>query len=259
MFDLDDTLISTSRVYYDIQIKTIAYFLECSEPYARPPREFLDVLRMIRQGELDKSQSSEVYSSLGMNEYAGSPELFPKSLTEAFIECMLRAGVYPTREQAEHVYELGMSIFSAEYKLLPGARKLVEYLDRRSDTLVFILTQGSPNLQKPKVSGRKLFKKIQKILVVPITTSKNIGLRALKEEYEDVDTWIMVGDSTTRDINPALVEGIVAVHITNAMSDLEDSYVIDIGDTRKRYLPVHNLYEAEKVLKEAVYGKKLSV
>lgn len=260
VMDLDDTLISTSKVYADLQIELMRYLQQCLHPFSIPPSVVIEVWDLIRKDpEGSFERSLEHYRKLAVDEDSQSPEGFPQRITEVFIECMLRSGVMPTREQARHVYEMGMTIFTADYLMLPGARKLIEYLSRRADTKIFILTHGSPELQKPKVAERAIFARFQEIVVLPLEISKGTSLREMQKEYEDVDTWIMVGDSVVRDINPALAEGLLAIHVKRCMEDYENARVIDIGGSRDRYFPVYDLYAAEKFLKEAVYGKEVQV
>jgi FMN phosphatase YigB (HAD superfamily) len=249
IFDLDDTLLATSTVYYGLIIRAMGMVEDAVQPWFIVPERILEVYRLVCGGEITEGASS-LFDQLGM--YDGSPDVFPKRLAETFIECCLEGGHIPSEEEVKRVYALGLRIFKADYKLVPGAVKLINTLDRKPNVRMFIITHGSPTLQEPKLTGKDVFSKFEKIVVCPIKISKGVEIKKLMEDYDDITEWIMVGDSIPSDINPALAAGILAYNVQKGMSHIAEGKVLDIGSSLDRYKSFRDLDSLEFFLRKTI-------
>jgi FMN phosphatase YigB (HAD superfamily) len=253
IMDLDDTIISTSPVYYRSLIELMSFIEDSIYPRFLIPERILEVYRIVESGDCSP-EAQELYHETTVENIAKYPDRWPKKLAETFIECCLEADKIPTREEVQKVYNLGLRIFEADYRMIPGAIRLINYLAKKANTRLFIITHGSEVLQERKVTSKEIFKKFEKIVVCPIAVSKGVEIKKLMEEYDGITDWVMIGDSIPSDINPALSLGIPALNVRQYMSHIADGTVLDIGDSKSRYRSFRDLSEVEEFLKKTIYN-----
>jgi len=255
IFDLDDTLLATSNLYYSLIIEMMAMVESCSSPSFLAPEKILNVYRIVTSNKTSV-ECETYYEEMDIENMDVYPDRFPRYLAETFIESCLQAGVFPKKEDVQRVYDVGTKIFSHTYRLVPGAMRLLQYLFSRKDVRLFIVTHGSEKLQAPKMRDKeRTFSRFDRIVVVPSSISKSVAIKELIEKNDNIDEWVMVGDSITKDINPALAVGIRAILVRKHMSHIAEGEVVDIGDTRKRFVDIDDMGDLYEYMKERYLPK----
>lgn len=254
IFDLDDTIISTSPVYYDIIIDLLKMVSNRVKPSFVPPERVLKLFELVSAGEILDLGPYEKKEIL-FEELGSSPETFPYRVVETFVAACLEGGVIPTKEDVVKAWNLGNRIFTANYKFMPGARNLIYKLSRRLDTKLFLITQGSEKLQRPKLVD-DTFLNFDRITICGNDESKSTEIKKLISDFDNIENWAMIGDDVNRDINPALSCGIWAIHVSINTSPRADGDVIDIGDTLKRYKKFYDIGDVYYFLKEVVFNSE---
>jgi hypothetical protein len=253
VLDLDDTLLAASNVYYMALLDTMRMVEQDLYPYFMYPGDMLDTFHEVEDrvwaGEFGHTEyfDKEIHESSLVR---GSS--FPRELGEFYAECMLRQGTVPQRPRVTKAYEFGERIFDvSNYRLVPGAKGLIHFVTNCDRIVPFILTHGDEKLQLPKVK-KDVFNGFEKIIISPLSSDNGERVKKLAEEYDDIDEWIMVGDSIPRDINPALAEGYQACHIVRHSSHISEGDIIAIGDSLDRYHRFDNVSDFTKYLKGVV-------
>jgi phosphoglycolate phosphatase-like HAD superfamily hydrolase len=239
VFDLDDTLVASSTIYYAIFSKVYETVLWDMYPTFINPGEIWHIYKTLSSGEC---LSDERISSIGITGLH-KDDLFPRVMVETYIESCFSKGVMPKWDTARAVELHANHIYTHKYKMMPGAMKLLNYAARTKDITLFLLTSGSERLQRPKIEDKKIFNHFESITICPITKGKGEKLKELKEEYDDIDVWFMIGDSVPSDINPALANGYVACHIVKNMSHIAEGELLQVPCVMDRYLRFQDLDE----------------
>lgn len=258
ILDLDDTCLGTSPVYDAIIFEALKTITEDLNPLHIKPEDMFAIFDLMHWQ--DPTNDTHLANLDEADEIMRSPYRFPKSLVKVYVECCLRVGKFPEQEIADKLYKMGMKIFTSDYKLLPGAKRCIDYLNRSNNFTLFLITLGEQELQVPKIKAKKMFLNFERIMVCPFDTNKGSVIKNLREEYDNIDRWVMVGDSISVDINPALACGIDAFHVTLNQGAHSRGDLIAVGDRLKRYREFKDLTEVREYLEEiSKNDRKISV
>lgn len=250
VIDLDDTILATSTVYYQLYTKMCSYFYQYVSPMYVAPGRLLELYALVERGRMP-ADVEQLYAIGGQEVFSSDPDGFPRTLTLTFSAACLEAGKVPSVKALEHVHEIGRRIYTAKYTYMPGARRMLSMLFQCRSFDMFVLTQGPPALQKPKLDD-PWFSKFHRIIIVPMETSKGDVIVDLMAEFPNHKRWVMVGDSVKRDINPALAVGAMTVHIKQAMDDRENEKVLWLPPAEQyRYQSCYDWYQAQRYVMKA--------
>lgn len=225
IFDLDDTLIHTHRV-----------FLALTEEFLR---------RMAALGLADEN----VYYTLDAfdrenieSAEAYVPWAFPRAMRQTY-EFYCEKYFAPYDEAvAEELEALGESFRYAEYPLIDGAKQLLDEVLEAGHTTV-LLTQGAYDEQRFKVEQQNLAEFFAEIIVVDKKTPQVLANIMQRHGFAPADT-IVIGNSPKSDIAPALASGVYPIKVAVTDSwDFEEQPLF--GD----YAEADSLAEAGRLIR----------
>jgi len=186
IFDLDDTLIDTSHVYY----------------MAR--KSFLDVLA---EAGVDPGESLEVFEDIDSENtlrFGFVPERYGLSMKQTVHRLCSSSRREFGRDLDRKIEWCGRIVLDTYPELIEGARELLEWVSRRFR--IALLTRGVFDLQMRKLEKAGLRQYFER---VEVTDAKDAHLfRALIQEMGQTasETWV-VGDTIKSDVNPGLEAG----------------------------------------------------
>ena len=186
IFDLDDTLIDTSDVYY----RARKNFIQILEEEGVDKREALSVFETIDGEQIKK---------LGF-----VPDRYGKSMLLAYEDIADKHGIDKSIETVEKIKNCGHVIFNEYPRLIEGSLDLLDWA-AKNYTLA-LMTRGIPELQLSKVRAVGIEAYFKKIDVVESKNAATVRLMLEKLGVHPTLTWV-VGDSIKSDINPGVEVG----------------------------------------------------
>lgn len=218
-FDLDDTLMKNAFTYNQPFIDFVGYLTEIFD-YRVPSIGTIAVY----QQDIDLALGKEINPRTG-KQYAFCKNRFPDSLADTYRTlCENGFGEYDGAV-AEHCREIGMRAFDVEnyhkVGLSPGAEDLLNFLQKQGHRLVLV-TKGDEWVQNRKIEALNLHRWFSDIYIVEhktpkayldiITSLQARDRRAHRKQCEVAST-LVVGNSFSSDIKPALEIGMHAIFI----------------------------------------------
>jgi FMN phosphatase YigB (HAD superfamily) len=265
IFDLDDTLLSTSPVYYKTFVQMMLWLYEDMVPHFIRPEEIIEVHDSVRAMRVPKKaqvtcdvmfEDLEIDSKNDISDY-------PRQLVEVYIECCLRAKEEPKRETAIRIHRLANEklVHPDSYRFMPHALKLLKYLVARQNVRLFLVTAGPKNLQMPKIESRVIFSRFDRIKLLPISQIHEKGrvFKEWQEEFDYITEWIVIGDSVPIDMNPALATGCFAIHVVDNQSHLAPGSLVAVPNLKERYIKVEDLDDVYRLLSKGLLNAKSTV
>lgn len=224
IFDLDDTLIHTHRL-----------FLQLTE-------EFLQ--RMAALGFADEN----VYYTLDAfdreaieSSEAYVPWAFPKAMRRTY-EFYCEKYFAPYDEAvADELEALGESFRYAEYKMVDGAKSLLDMAAEAGHTLV-LLTQGGYEEQRFKVEQHNFNEFFDEIIVVDKKSPQVLVNIMQRHGFAPAQTAV-IGNSPKSDIAPALAVGAYPIKV-----EVTDSWDFEEQELAGAYLTAHSLAEVWRLI-----------
>ena len=187
IYDLDDTLVDTSEVYY----------------FAR--KNFLNILK---QQNFSIEQALDVFENIDTHNveiYGHKPERYKISMLQTY-ETLCKKSHITKSEIITNAIDVCGNIKKKKMpELISDAEKLLKWGKKRYRQVLF--TRGSESLQTQKIKYAGLSDFFDVIKIVEIKNT-NVLCSFLKEiRANSQDCWI-IGDSIKSDINPAIELGI---------------------------------------------------
>ena len=230
-FDLDDTLIPTTRNYIDAEEKLSDFILDSFEG--------LDV----DHGYIRK-MISDVQIGL-INERGFNAEVFPASLKKTYVGLAKMCGGRVTEDGIRYTRELGRSVLDEELwrtaGLLDGVGDVLDFCKGRGDDLVMI-TLGEDKIQRRKVEVAGLDKWFLEDDVYVVSGRKGDIMKKLFAGRDERDG-LFIGDSYNNDIRPALDLGIRAIYIPSHLREYDGQP--DVGDGG--FVQLKNISEVKNI------------
>lgn len=186
IFDLDDTLIDTSDVYW------------------RARSRFVDT--MLRQG-YDPAETVELFEEIDgvhMRQLGFSPHRYRLTMFATYKRILERRGEVSSNAIVEEIADAGQMIFDMTPNLIDGALQLLNWCFSRF--ALALVTRGDDSLQRRKIAALGIGHFFSFIDVVELKTAESFLQMERQCGYSPRDTWI-VGDSFRADIIPALEIG----------------------------------------------------
>jgi len=192
IFDLDDTLIKTSKLYNHARDEFSSLMQELG---------FNSEESLIKLDEVDINY---------IKEYGFVKERYPLSLGKTYEYFSQKNGKEINPELKKKIEEIGWQVFRQIPELVDGVYQVLEILSKKY--FLILATLGDPQVQEEKVRVSGLKKYFSEVYILK---HKNV------EEYQNIlrehnldkkDTWI-IGNSVRSDLNPGLKLGINCILI----------------------------------------------
>lgn len=209
--DLDDTILDFGR---GERVALIGAFDKLNIPYDdrtidRYVEINLDCWRALERGELTLHEV----------------------LYGRFEKLFLELGVIASVEQTQDLYQ---ELLSHEHDFMPGGKELLDSLRDSGKYRLFMATNGSPDVQYPRIADSGVGEYYEKIFI-----SYELGVAKPKREFFDkcfaeIDGFkreeaIIVGDSLSSDIKGGINAGIKTCHFNHRgreYTDIKPDYTI---------------------------------
>jgi putative hydrolase of the HAD superfamily len=190
IFDLDDTLIDTSDVYWQAK------------------ESFIDVLytkNISRQliGDLFEKADTKNMSLLGFD-----PGRYLQSMNETYDFLINNYNVENSTSTREKIKESGNRINNNMPNPIDGAKELLEWASTKF-TLA-LLTRGIEELQLKKIKHTQFEKYFTTLSIVANKDHTTFKKVVNQLNFETENTWL-IGDSIKSDINPGIQAGIKCI------------------------------------------------
>jgi putative hydrolase of the HAD superfamily len=192
VFDLDDTLIDTSRVFHDIRESFIAYMVARTFDEAR-------VRALLDRVEADNLLKFGYISERNL-----------VSVRETYEALAEGSGVRFSSADLRRIAAIASKSLYAVPKPIPFARRLVPWVASRFR--VALVTRGSAALQNAKVDALGIREHLELIQVVDRKTSDTFR-RVAASLNSSPEHCVSIGDSMPFDIATALEAGMTAIHV----------------------------------------------
>lgn len=186
IFDLDDTLVDTSDVYY------------------RARTCFLDVLRRVGIAPNLALKRFEEIESSHIAEYGFAPERYGKSMQVTYDMLARECGLSAREDIKKRLEECGRIVIEECPQLIDGALEVLDWASKRYE--MCLVTRGIADLQLRKTARVGISQYFKRIEVVAQKDADVLRRIIEKEGSAPSATWV-IGDSIKSDINPAVEVG----------------------------------------------------
>lgn len=232
IFDLDDTLIHTHRV-----------FMELTDEFLR------------RMAEMELFDENVYYTMDNFNREAVEdnnayvPWAFPKAMRKTYeFYCEKYFAPY-YEEVAEDLERLGWGFREAEYEQVSGAKLLLDEMADAGHTLV-MLTQGGYDEQKFKVEQQQFNEFFDEIVVVDKKAPEVLRNVIERHGFLPQDT-VVIGDSAKSDIAPALAVGVRAIK-----AEVSENWDFERIELNGEFAVAHSMAEVGQLIRQISGGQK---
>jgi putative hydrolase of the HAD superfamily len=217
IFDLDDTLIKTSKLYN------------------RARNEFSSLMKGLGFNSEESLIKLDEVDISYIKEYGFVKERYPLSLGKTYEYFCKINGEKINPPIKKKIEDIGWQVFRQIPELVDGVYQVLDALNKKY--FLILATLGDPQVQEEKVRSSGLKKYFSEIYVLK---HKNV------EEYQNIlrehnldkkDTWI-VGNSVRSDLNPGLKLGINCILIPYLSWKFEEEEPLS-----KKYLQLDSLEE----------------
>src|SRR5882762_8070161 len=187
IFDLDDTLVDTSHIYWESR----SAFLQCLAENGFDREEVLEYFEEIDGGHIAQ--------------YGYVPERYEKSMFVAYRGLCERAKLVPDEQLASCIRDAGRIVQQKMPDLIGGA---IELLDgaRALGMRVVLVTRGVESVQQSKIRAHDLAHHFDRVEIVQAKDAALFRRVMIESGFSEADTWI-IGDSVRSDINPGVQAG----------------------------------------------------
>lgn len=210
VFDLDNTMIASSRAYGYAVVEFIKLMLDVFAQEA-PTVEEIDELRR----EIDNER---------VRTHGAVCHRFPVSLVICYCRLCEKLSVPVDKGVVSQVYQIGEESSSIDFyrqdQLIPGVEETLDFLRAQGDEIL-VLTKGDPLVQWRKWWGYGLYrwfptsKEFRVVRWEPragYPGDKEPALAELRREHPDRKIY-MVGDSIVSDMIPAIKAEVIPIYV----------------------------------------------
>jgi putative hydrolase of the HAD superfamily len=186
IFDLDDTLVDTSDVYYRARNCFLAALVACGIDRELGLRTF---------EEIETSH---------MAQYGFAPERYGRSMIVTYETLAASSGILVCEETLARINKCARIVIDECPKLIEGAVELLRWASEHYQ--LCLLTRGIPDLQVKKIETVGISRFFSHVEVVGRKDGSVISRLITDQNFTPNSTWV-VGDSIKSDINPGLEAG----------------------------------------------------
>jgi putative hydrolase of the HAD superfamily len=190
VFDLDDTLIDTSHVYWTAR------------------KAFIDV--MVAQG-LDGRSILEVFEKIdekNIKTFGFHPTRYGHTMIDVYRILSRSRLLRENSVLEEKIRACGQIITTRFPELIDGAEELLKWASKKYSLI--LLTRGVEDIQHKKLAHCRIAHYFETIRVVAAKDARAFQ-QAVKESGVHPDSAWVIGDSIRSDINPAIEAGIKCI------------------------------------------------
>lgn len=237
IFDLDDTLIDTSHVYWLSRSK------------------FVEALALQGFDRADVLATFEKNDTLHIAEYGFVPERYLKTMEVTYLEICRRDNVFANDSVMLLIRDAGGIVQQTVPSLLPGAVDLLRGV-RDLGFKVHLLTRGVESVQRRKIEFHGMGKYFEGIDIVSKKDVSAFHVAMKKYNVLPHDCWV-VGDSVKSDMNPAFSAGancILYLYSHHSYYWQQEYGVKPVGE----FFMVQDLPEVLEVFKNPLVKDKVS-
>jgi putative hydrolase of the HAD superfamily len=233
IFDLDDTLVDTSDLYW----RTRTAFVNLIDP-------------LVESGPSQIVDTFEDIDSIHIRKHGFSPTRYLKTMLKTYEN--LRADSTKDDHILKAIQDCARAITAEFPEPIDGARELLDWVHPRFD--LALITRGEKSLQLKKLEHAGFKKYFRMIETVERKTSKTFQGVITSCGFSPGETWI-IGDSIQTDINPGIEAG--ARCIWYAYRHKEYYWQQEHGHTPVgRFFKISNLPEAIGILEKSLNGAR---
>lgn len=186
IFDLDDTLVDTSHVYWAAR------------------QGFIDALA--EQG-IDASFLLELFENIdeeNIKIFGFVPERYGHTMMEAYERLVRAERLNRSSVVEERLRQCGQIVVTQLPELIEGAKKLLSWASERFKLV--LMTRGVEVLQTKKIAYVEIAEYFDDVRIVATKDASHFRSLISDSGYTPQNTWV-IGDSIRSDINPALEVG----------------------------------------------------
>jgi len=193
IFDLDDTLIETNKV-----------FLEAEQTF----------LNELEKLGFDRQVAERMFVEMdvkNVERFGFMPKRFYTTMGETYAAMCKIGGKRANQATRRRLEEIGRNVFRVKYQVLDGVLPTLDMLVQKGDKLL-LWTRGDNKVQRRKLSTSGLAKYFPRFYILSNKTKEELWRIVDENQLQLSQTWV-VGDSIRSDINPALEAGAHAIWI----------------------------------------------
>ncbi|PWU02671.1 MAG: hypothetical protein C5B51_20430 [Terriglobia bacterium] len=231
IFDLDDTLIDTSRVFFDARESFVRFMIR---------RGFRED-RVRRYFDHAEERNLKRFGYISERNLITMRETY-EALTEA-------GGETFSHKDLQTIASIGSECLYVLPKPLPYARRLLSWCSSRFE--LALLTRGSEALQNAKIENLGMRDCFELIEVVERKTPEAFR-KAIDALGHSPEQCISVGDSMRFDVLCAIEVGIPAIHVTYPHSDIQWNHDKATGVKGKAIYRAATLPDVRAVLESLI-------
>ena len=217
IFDLDDTLVKTSKLYNRARDEFSSLMQELG---------FDSEESLIKLDEVDISY---------IKEYGFVKERYPLSLGKTYEYFCKINGEKINPVLKKKIEDIGWQVFRQIPELVDGVYQILDTLSKKY--FLILATLGDPQVQEGKVRSSGLKKYFSEIYVLKHKNVEEYQNILRKHNLDKKDTWI-VGNSVRSDLNPGLKLGVNCILIPYLSWKFEDEEPLS-----ENYLQLDSLKE----------------
>jgi putative hydrolase of the HAD superfamily len=217
IFDLDDTLIKTSKLYNQAR-EEFSLLMENSG--------FKKEEALAKLDEIDIKN---------IQQHGFTKERYPFSLGKTYEYFSQKNGKKINPELKKKIEEIGWQVFRQIPKLVDGVYQVLDILSQKY--FLILATLGDPHVQKKKLQLTDLKKYFSAIYVLRYKSVEEYQNILTEHKLDKKDTWI-IGNSVRSDLNPGLKLGINCILIPYLSWKFEDEEPLS-----ENYLQLDSLKE----------------
>ena len=217
IFDLDDTLIKTNKIYNHARDK----FYRVMVQHGFPGEESLD--------RLDQIDIEHI------NRQGFAKERYPLSLVKTYHYFCQKNNKKIDRQAEQEISDIGWNVFEQTPELVEGVNLVLNTLQERYTLL--LATLGDPEIQHEKIRHSGLKNYFLDIHVLSHKTPEEYQQILNKHNLKKEKTWL-IGNSVRSDLNPGLRLGLNCILIPAVTWKFEEEKPIS-----DQYLQLNSLIE----------------
>jgi len=190
IFDLDDTLINTSDVYYRCREDFLSFLIKINNGYN------IEYLRNVFE-DIDNKN---------IRFFGYTPWRYTYSMVEMYLNLVRKDHIKFAASYINQITQIGSRVINEIPPLMPGAKHVLSTLKKKGYSLA-LLTRGEQTLQRQKIIHHGLEENFIQIAVVSQKT-KRVFQSLISELGVNAKKAWSIGDSPKWDIFPAREAGL---------------------------------------------------
>lgn len=196
LFDLDDTLVDTSDIYW----QTKSLFIQLIESLI----DGQDTPHTLTWESLE--DMFEAIDEKNMLKMGFHPTRYSYTMQEMYIEIAKTYSLELSVIIEKKIKNIANNILNNIPRLIPGAKNVLQKLKKSGNYRLVMVTRGIPEIQEKKINKYNLDAYFDTCFVVDNKNAKLYSDIIHHLGFTPLNTWI-IGDSIKSEINPALEIG----------------------------------------------------